>query len=93
VAGTIIIMELCDRGSLETTVLRKRKLLWQPDGSRDQEAILRLMVDVAAGLMYLHSIGIVHGDVKAGKYHELKGSRKLLCHQHAAAAQPSFTLP
>ena len=31
-----------------------------------QEAILRMLADVATGLDYLHSVGIVHGDIKAG---------------------------
>ncbi|GAB4819734.1 hypothetical protein N2152v2_006780 [Parachlorella kessleri] len=64
-AATIILMEYCDRGSLEVA-LRQGRLLWRRDGSPDQEAILRMLSDVATGLDYLHSVGIVHGDIKAG---------------------------
>lgn len=32
-----------------------------------QEALLRLFVDVATALDYLHTSGVVHGDLKTGR--------------------------
>ena len=37
--------------------------------------MLRVLLDVAAGLDYLHSIGVVHGDLKAANV-LLKGSAR-----------------
>jgi hypothetical protein len=39
----------------------------QQNGLSLQVAVLRLLIDVARGLDYLHGVaGVVHGDVKAG---------------------------
>lgn len=63
--ATFIVMEFCDRGSLDSLLLQKQ-LLWRQDGTPDQEGVLRVLLDVALALEYLHSCGIVHGDIKAG---------------------------
>ena len=44
-----------------------------------QEAILRLLIDAAIALDYLHSCGIVHGDIKAGEWMRC---RLLRCLEH-----------
>lgn len=64
-AATLIVMEYCDRGSLEGA-MQRRDLLWTAEGEPHLVHILRLLIDVALGLDYLHSVGIVHGDIKAG---------------------------
>ncbi len=38
--GTLIVMEYCDRGTMES-VLQRREVLWWPDGSPNQVGTLR----------------------------------------------------
>ncbi|KAL4442738.1 hypothetical protein ABPG77_006732 [Micractinium sp. CCAP 211/92] len=61
--ATLIVQELCS-GSVEMC-MQEGKLLYLPDGSPDQVAVLRMLIDAAQGLEYLASLGVVHGDVKA----------------------------
>ncbi len=61
---TWMILEYCDRGSLDEAVQTKcfvRKL----DGQPNMGAIYRCLIDIAAGMEYLHHLGIVHGDLKS----------------------------
>jgi hypothetical protein len=58
------LQELCGR-SVEDCI-RDGQVLYWPDGSPDQAAILRMLIDAARGLDYLAACGIVHGDVKVG---------------------------
>jgi serine/threonine protein kinase len=59
---TWIIQELCDRGSLETAIAAGKFM--KADGTRDMPAILSVLRDVAAGMEYLASLGVVHADLK-----------------------------
>ncbi|KAL4442739.1 hypothetical protein ABPG77_006733 [Micractinium sp. CCAP 211/92] len=61
--ATLIVQELCSC-SVEMC-MQEGKLLYLPDGSPDQVAVLRMLLDAAQGLEYLASLGVVHGDVKA----------------------------
>ncbi|KAL6785849.1 hypothetical protein ACKKBG_A00420 [Auxenochlorella protothecoides x Auxenochlorella symbiontica] len=66
-AARVIVMELCDRGSLQDCVRVGGCGLWGADAAQpNEEALLRLFIDVATALDYLHSSGVVHGDLKTG---------------------------
>ncbi|KAK9826363.1 hypothetical protein WJX81_002338 [Elliptochloris bilobata] len=60
---TWLVQEFADRGSLADAIAagRFRRRL---DGSLDVVAMLKCLNDVAAGMAYLHSAHIVHGDLK-----------------------------
>uniref|UniRef100_A0A7S1PI24 Protein kinase domain-containing protein n=1 Tax=Percolomonas cosmopolitus TaxID=63605 RepID=A0A7S1PI24_9EUKA len=53
-----IIMELCDDGSVETLIgngkLRKKS----------SHEVLQMLLDIAEGVLYLHSRGVIHRDLK-----------------------------
>ena len=60
---TSILMELCDRGSL----VRNRELIWtrlRQDEKKGLVLVLKCLLEILFGMEYLHSIGIVHGDLK-----------------------------
>lgn len=62
--ATLIIMEYCDLGSAHEALFNLHVFIL-PDGSRDLVSMLRLLIDVALGLDYLHTVAnIVHGDLK-----------------------------
>ena len=64
--ATLIVQEFCDRGSVESA-MAQRVLFWHPDGSPDRVAVVRLLLDVAMGCDYLHSVAnLLHLDLKAG---------------------------
>ena len=56
--------EFCDRGSL-SDIVRSNRFRRKPDGEPDMPAILRCLIDVAAGMDYLHGANVVHGDLKS----------------------------
>ncbi|PRW58787.1 kinase isoform B [Chlorella sorokiniana] len=60
---TWMVLEYCDRGSLADALAECRKV-----------AVLLCLLDVASGMSYLHSLGIVHGDLKPANL-LLKGVR------------------
>ncbi|CAL8461475.1 g1006 [Coccomyxa elongata] len=60
---TLILMELCDRDTLD----RQAPRLWELQRSSPAQGILhviRCLIDIAAGLRFMHSVGVVHGDLK-----------------------------
>ncbi|KAK9823953.1 hypothetical protein WJX72_006631 [[Myrmecia] bisecta] len=58
---TWMLLEYCDRGSLERAIESGR---FMRNGAPDLPSIYRTLIDIAAGLDYLHSLGVVHGDLK-----------------------------
>ena len=60
---TSIVMELCDRGSL----LQVRDRIWgvmKQDYQKGLLWVLKCLLEIVFGMEYLHSISIVHGDLK-----------------------------
>ena len=60
---TSMVMELCDKGTLKGW----REQSWQFADKADSQGyrlILRCLLDVARGMVYLHAMGMVHGDLK-----------------------------
>ena len=55
-----IIMELCDFGSLEGAF----KALHPPNQPVNYRAILEVAIDIAKGMLHLHSCNIIHADLK-----------------------------
>ena len=58
-----IVMELCDSGSL----LHNREKLWtvlERDHPKGMYMVLKCLIEVLFGMEYLHSVGIIHGDLK-----------------------------
>ena len=64
-AAVSIVMELCDESLYEFIRRFKGKLVYK-------EKKLRILQDMARGMVYLHSQNIVHGDLRSGNV--------LLCH-------------
>ncbi|GIL90461.1 hypothetical protein Vretifemale_18112, partial [Volvox reticuliferus] len=60
---TWIVMELCDGGSLATAVARGE--FHSSTGVLNTLGVLSILRDISRGMAYLHSRGIVHGDLKA----------------------------
>lgn len=65
---TIIVMEHCDRGSLQQAIHRG---VFQPGAKWGRGTALRAMVrtarELAQGCCYLHSQNVIHGDLKPGR--------------------------
>jgi len=59
-----IIQEFCDRGSLRN-VLTDTELVNSSTGRLEPSTVLKLAGDVARGMLHIHSMQIVHGDLKA----------------------------
>ncbi|WIA11808.1 hypothetical protein OEZ85_011900 [Tetradesmus obliquus] len=74
VLETWIIMEFCEKGSLERAVSRG-KLVRREDRQPEMIGIYKALLDTASGLGYLHSIGVVHGDLKSANV-LLKGASR-----------------
>ncbi|KAI8463485.1 MAG: kinase-like domain-containing protein [Monoraphidium minutum] len=64
----LIVMELCDRGSLRDAVRRgafHRRVRHDEALSVDADSVVEVLLDVASSLQYLHDrANLVHGDVK-----------------------------
>lgn len=58
---TVIVLELCDRGSLRSFVDGRQHC--HADDSYDVGKILSLLLDIVKGLTYLHEHHIIHGDL------------------------------
>ncbi|KAK2079315.1 hypothetical protein QBZ16_003006 [Prototheca wickerhamii] len=59
-----MVLEYCDKGSLETAI-RRRRFLSPSTGRPLWRVALRVLCDVGRGMAYLHAHDIVHGDLKA----------------------------
>jgi serine/threonine protein kinase len=60
---TWLVLEYCDRGSLHEA-LEARRFVRKADGSLDLLGMYRSLIDIASGMDYLHSMGVLHGDLK-----------------------------
>ncbi|KAK9808759.1 hypothetical protein WJX72_003116 [[Myrmecia] bisecta] len=64
-AVMVVVMEYCDLGSLMRAVTKKA---FKPHGKwsyhTTYRALLRTAQEIAKGMEYIHSFGIVHGDLK-----------------------------
>ncbi|CAL5225265.1 g8059 [Coccomyxa viridis] len=54
---TWMLLEYCDQGNLESAAREARF-------QRDYATIYLCLMDIASGMDYLHSLGVLHGDVK-----------------------------
>lgn len=60
---TYIIMEYCDQG----TLLQKHKQIWElckTDNAAALRWCLRTLIDIAGAMEHMHSMGLIHGDLK-----------------------------
>ena len=60
---TSIVMEYCDQGIL----LARHKTIWKlvrDDPAAALRWILRCLIDIAGALQHMHSLGLIHGDLK-----------------------------
>lgn len=69
---TWIVSEYCERGTLGDILAQKA--LKMPDGSPHMANIYLCLMDVATGMQYLHSLGVMHSDLKPANV-LLKGAR------------------
>lgn len=61
---TWLVMEFCEKGSLYGAM--KRKKFYTANGVPDRNSILKILIDVAEGMEFLHSgpRAVLHGDLK-----------------------------
>ncbi|BDA43697.1 Mitogen-activated protein kinase kinase kinase 11 [Coccomyxa sp. Obi] len=62
---TWLLSEFCDKGNLDRAVSGGR-FHDKATGAPEMMAIYRCLLDIAAGMDYLHSLGVLHGDLKGG---------------------------
>ncbi|KAL0043223.1 hypothetical protein WJX82_007959 [Trebouxia sp. C0006] len=60
---TWILLEYCDRGSIEMACVQNR-FTNRLDGKANMVNLYKSLQDIAAGMDYLHSLGVLHGDLK-----------------------------
>ena len=51
------------RGTLDRAIMQKQ-ILYGADGEPNLEFMYRCLIDIAAGIDYLHSLGVINGDLK-----------------------------
>ncbi|CAL5221171.1 g3314 [Coccomyxa viridis] len=62
---TWLLSEFCDKGNLDRA-LSGGRFHDKATGKPEMVAIYRCLLDIAAGMDYLHSLGVLHGDLKGG---------------------------
>ena len=62
---TWIVMEYCDKGSLANAVRTRAFFYDQDDTQPNVLAMLLTALDIASAMEYLHSLKVIHGDLKA----------------------------
>ena len=58
---SVIVMEFCDKGGLAASIVKK--VFWNDEGVLNYLWVLLTLRDVAAGVAYLHTIKVLHGDL------------------------------
>ena len=62
--------EFCNGGSLADLIAEKRQEgSVEGQGYLEETELKRLLIHLAQGLKYIHSQGLVHLDIKPGRYH------------------------
>jgi serine/threonine protein kinase len=64
-----ILLELCDRGSLQDAIDRgafRAVRMGRAGSQADMPAVVTTALEVASAMAYLHSVDILHGDLTAG---------------------------
>ena len=51
------------RGTLDRAIMQKQ-VLYAGGGEPNLEFVYRCLIDIAAGMDYLHSLGVINGDLK-----------------------------
>lgn len=57
-----LLLEICDCGSLRSQL--DQKAFFKVDGSLNYKAVLDTAADIARGMMHLHSMSVIHADLK-----------------------------
>ncbi|KAK9906630.1 hypothetical protein WJX75_005201 [Coccomyxa subellipsoidea] len=60
---TWLLLEFCDRGNLDRAIMQQKEFHY-PNGKAKLESMYRCLIDMAAGMDYLHSLGVINGDLK-----------------------------
>ncbi|GMH39105.1 hypothetical protein BSKO_07003 [Bryopsis sp. KO-2023] len=63
---TWIVLEYCERGSLKTMIANEAFGVRGASHTRKMSHILRTALEIASAMNYLHSVRIIHGDLKPG---------------------------
>jgi serine/threonine protein kinase len=95
--GLAIVTELCE-GTLQQELVRLKSQVradtcWAEE-SRFRLLLLQWMAEVVSGLIYLHSKGVVHGDLKPSNILLQQGQAKLCdfgCARSVYASHSSYT--
>ena len=52
-----VVMEYCENGSLRKFMSKNQQLLWNKK--------IEKLIDIASGMQFLHSKGVIHRDLKS----------------------------
>lgn len=85
-AGVQVTMEFCDQGTLVQATSRgdfSCSDASDPDSLRRLQALIQTALEVAAGMQHLHSLSIIHGDLKPGEHPLPQLSPRIRAQAHA----------